>query len=250
MKRERARSLRKTAPYGPPASKCKSSVISGMDARAGFVFYRSVRESATMNSMILQAKLAAVLFAMMLLAIATFAQSPREMERGFQTPPDSAKPRVYWWWLNSRVSKEGITRDLEEYRAKGIGGVLLFDAGMPAGPMPSGPKFMSAEWLEMVQHDLGKVKNVARVRLNGKDLGVVWTAPWRVEITDAVKRAGNVLEIDVVNLWPNRLIGDAALPESQRVARTHIEFRPDQPLLSSGLLGPVTLQAAERVQGQ
>jgi len=90
--------------------------------------------------------------------------------------------------------------------------------------------------------DLGKVKDVAQVRLNGKDLGVVWTAPWHVEITDAVKPAGNVLEIDVVNLWPNRLIGDAALPESQRIARTHVVFRPNQPLLPSGLLGPVTIQ--------
>ena len=93
--------------------------------------------------------------------------------------------------------------------------------------------------------DLGTVHNVAQVRLGGKDLGVVWTAPWRVEITDAVKPTGNRLQIDVVNLWPNRLIGDAALPESQRIARTHVVFRPDQPLLPSGLLGPVTVQTAE-----
>jgi len=90
--------------------------------------------------------------------------------------------------------------------------------------------------------DLGLVKDLAAVRVNGKDLGVVWTAPWQVEITDAVKPTGNRLEIDVVNLWPNRLIGDAALPESQRVARTHVVFRPNEPLLPSGLLGPVTIQ--------
>ncbi len=95
--------------------------------------------------------------------------------------------------------------------------------------------------------DLGKVKSVAQVRLNGKDLGVVWTAPWQVEITGAVKPTGNVLKMDVVNLWPNRLIGDAALPESQRIARTHVVFRPDQPLLPSGLLGPVTLQTATEI---
>ena len=77
-----------------------------------------------------------------------------DLAKQFASPPDSAKARVYWWWLNSRVSKEGITRDLEEYRAKGIGGVLLFDAGMPAGPMPAGPKFMSPEWREMVKHAL------------------------------------------------------------------------------------------------
>ncbi len=58
--------------------------------------------------------------------------------------------------------------------------------------------------------DLGVVKNLARVRLNGRDLGVVWCAPWRVEITGALKAGENQLEIAVVNLWPNRLIGDQA----------------------------------------
>jgi len=64
--------------------------------------------------------------------------------------------------------------------------------------------------------DLGTVKNLARVRLNGHDLGVVWCAPWRVEITGAVKPTGNQLEIDVANLWPNRLIGDQSLPAAKR----------------------------------
>ena len=91
--------------------------------------------------------------------------------------------------------------------------------------------------------DLGRVKNLATIRLNGKDLGVVWTAPWRVEITDAVKSIGNQLEIDVVNLWPNRLIGDAALPPEKRFTMTNVDtYKKDSPLLKSGLLGPVTLQ--------
>jgi hypothetical protein len=93
--------------------------------------------------------------------------------------------------------------------------------------------------------DLGVVKNLAAVRLNGMELGVVWTAPWRVEITAALKPAGNVLEIEVVNLWPNRLIGDAALPPEKRHTTTNVKkFKKDSPLLSSGLLGPVTLRAA------
>ena len=94
--------------------------------------------------------------------------------------------------------------------------------------------------------DLGEVKNVARVRLNGKDLGVLWTRPFRVEITGAVKSADNRLEIEVTNLWPNRLIGDAALPPEKRFTRTHVsKFTKDTPLLPSGLLGPVTLQVAD-----
>ncbi len=94
--------------------------------------------------------------------------------------------------------------------------------------------------------DLGAVKNVAEVRLNGKDLGVVWTAPWRVEITSAVRTTGNELQIDIVNLWPNRLIGDAKLPSEKRLTETNVKkFKADSPLLPSGLLGPVTLQVGE-----
>jgi hypothetical protein len=90
--------------------------------------------------------------------------------------------------------------------------------------------------------DLGVVKDLAEVRLNGKELGVVWCAPWRVDIAGAVKPRGNVLEIDVVNQWPNRLIGDSALPEAKRLVKTNLKLRPEQPLVPSGLLGPVTLQ--------
>ncbi|NLE60823.1 MAG: hypothetical protein GX616_20955 [Planctomycetes bacterium] len=94
--------------------------------------------------------------------------------------------------------------------------------------------------------DLGKLKNVAEVRLNGKDLGVVWTAPWHVEITAAVRPTGNELEIDIVNLWPNRLIGDARLPENTRLTVTNVKkFKPDSPLMPSGLLGPVTIRVAQ-----
>ena len=71
--------------------------------------------------------------------------------------------------------------------------------------------------------DLGEVMNLARVRLNGRDLGIVWTAPWRVELPDELLKAnGNKLEIEVANLWPNRLIGDGLLPEAQRRTHTNV----------------------------
>ncbi len=93
---------------------------------------------------------------------------------------------------------------------------------------------------------LGQVKALAEVRLDGRDLGVVWTAPWRVEITGTLRPEGNRLEIDVVNLWPNRLIGDAALPPERRTTVTNVKkFKADSPLLPSGLLGPVTLEVEE-----
>ncbi|BAU56202.1 glycosyl hydrolase [Mucilaginibacter gotjawali] len=92
--------------------------------------------------------------------------------------------------------------------------------------------------------DLGEVKNVAEVRLNGKKLGILWCAPWRVEITNAVKPTGNILEVDVINLWANRVVGDLNLPKEKRFTKTHDAFRFDMlrgstPLLESGLLGPV-----------
>jgi len=92
--------------------------------------------------------------------------------------------------------------------------------------------------------DLGRVRNLARVRLNGKNLGVVWTAPWRVEITGALKPGANQLAIEVVNLWPNRLMGDAKLPPERRRTRTNVQKfqQPGLAPLESGLLGPVTVQ--------
>jgi len=94
--------------------------------------------------------------------------------------------------------------------------------------------------------DLGTVKNIASVRLNGRDLGVAWCAPWRVNVTTAIKPKDNVLEIAVINLWPNRLIGDAALPPEKHFTKSNVTgFKPDMPLLPSGLLGPVILQTME-----
>jgi hypothetical protein len=93
--------------------------------------------------------------------------------------------------------------------------------------------------------DLGVVHNIAHVRLNGKDLGVVWCAPWHVEITKAVKPGSNDLEIDIVNLWPNRLIGDGKLPPEKRLTRTNIDgyYKGEHKLMPSGLLGPARVLA-------
>jgi len=92
--------------------------------------------------------------------------------------------------------------------------------------------------------DLGTVKESAKVKLNGKDLGVVWCAPWRVEITGAIKPGDNALEIEVVNLWPNRLIGDGKLPVEQQRTRTNMGTKKSVPL-PSGLLGPVTISTTK-----
>jgi hypothetical protein len=94
--------------------------------------------------------------------------------------------------------------------------------------------------------DLGRVAVMARVTLNGRDLGTVWTAPFRVPTRGALRTGTNRLEVQVANLWPNRLIGDAALPAERRVAwTTWNPFGPGDPLIASGLLGPVRILAAQ-----
>ena len=93
--------------------------------------------------------------------------------------------------------------------------------------------------------DLGNVQEMASVKINGKQLQVVWSAPFRFDLTGLVKAGTNQLEVEVVNMWPNRLIGDAGLPAEQRLTSTNInKFNgPDREkyLRESGLLGPVKL---------
>jgi len=91
--------------------------------------------------------------------------------------------------------------------------------------------------------DLGRVKELARLKLNGEDIGVLWKPPFLSEITHAIKEGENFIEIEVTNLWPNRLIGDAKVPENNKVASVNWNpYKDDSPLLESGLIGPVTLQ--------
>jgi len=136
------------------------------------------------------------------------------------------------------------------------------DFDLPAG-LP-GPR--RELWL-----DLGAVKNLAELSLNGKPIGILWKPPFRVNVTDAVRPGRNTLEIKVTNLWPNRLIGDEQLPPdcewngkalknwpqwlldgqpgpTGRVTfTTWHHWNADAALLDSGLFGPVTIQAAEEV---
>jgi hypothetical protein len=81
---------------------------------------------------------------------------------------------------------------------------------------------------------------MAKVKINGKYVGGVWTYPFRLEVTEFLKTDTNTLEIEVVSTWINRMIGDARLPESERRVYSRVNpANPDAPLTSSGLLGPV-----------
>ena len=121
--------------------------------------------------------------------------------------------------------------------------------------------------------DLGRVEVMAEPKLNGQALGTLWKPPYRLDVTAAVKPGVNALEVKVVNLWINRMIGDEQLPEdSDRNADgtlkkwpTWLEqgrpsptgrftfttwrlYKRGDPLVPSGLLGPVLLRAAKAVE--
>lgn len=102
-----------------------------------------------------------------------------------------------------------------------------------------------AEYLGSGRHaylDLGEVKNLAEVSLNGKPLDILWKAPFRIDISPAAVAGLNHLAIQITNLWPNRLIGDAKLPKDQQITWASVSlYKADSPLLPSGLLGPVTV---------
>lgn len=90
--------------------------------------------------------------------------------------------------------------------------------------------------------DLGRVMVMARVKVNGQDAGGVWTDPYRLDITSLLTSGKNTIEVEVVNNWRNRIIGDLSLPADQRLTWTNLEgLTPSDPLQPSGLIGPVKL---------
>lgn len=108
----------------------------------------------------------------------------------------------------------------------------------------------SSAWFTKGQElwlNLGDVKNLAEIIVNGKSLGTLWKAPFRLDITKALKAGENRIEIKVTNLWVNRLIGDAQPGVSNKITYTTMPFyRADSPLLPSGLLGPVSINSVLR----
>ncbi|MDD4101840.1 MAG: hypothetical protein PHU80_04320, partial [Kiritimatiellae bacterium] len=150
-------------------------------------------------------------------------------------------------------------KDSADPRVKYFSGTAVY-AGHFDWPKP---RTSSHLWL-----DLGEVHNIAAVRLNGVELGTVWTKPYRVDITDALKAGANLLEIRIANNWLNRLIGDEQYPDDtvsdkggyleswpewvfantprpearRSTLASRKQAKKDDPLHSSGLLGPITIK--------
>ncbi|MHC4330670.1 MAG: glycosyl hydrolase, partial [Planctomycetota bacterium] len=104
-----------------------------------------------------------------------------DLEDGFSNPPDSAKPWTYWWWLDSNVSKVGITADLEAMKQQGIAGALVFDAGIGGPLAPDGPKFMSPQWRDHLKFTLQEADRLGlQISFNlcsGWNAGGPWVKP-------------------------------------------------------------------------
>ena len=107
-----------------------------------------------------------------------------------------------------------------------------------------------------IRLQLGEIHDISRVWVNGKDLGIVWTYPWAVNLRGVATEGANELKVEVTNCWANRLVGDAGLPESQWTTKTNVRRVPDRSvykdghqafsandeLMPSGLVGPVRIE--------
>ena len=90
----------------------------------------------------------------------TFSADYLTIKNGFSSVPDDSRLRCWWWWVNSNTTKETITRDLEEMKAKGYGGATVYDTDGTQYPQPdylcrktkAGPVFLSPEWIELYKY--------------------------------------------------------------------------------------------------
>jgi hypothetical protein len=172
---------------------------------------------------------------------------------GWGAPPEATFPELASW---TDSAEEGI-------RYYSGSATYIKDINVPAAALGPGRD---------VALDLGSVKNFAEVTLNGRYLGVLWKAPFRVNVTGMLKAGKNTLAIKVTNLWPNRLIGDEQKPPEVEWNGNSIKAWPDwiwsgkprprterytfttwrfwwkdSELVESGLLGPVVIRSAKTV---
>ena len=134
------------------------------------------------------------------------------------------------------VSFEQLTDWIQhaDNRIKYFSGTATYTNTFKVSKLPTAPVYI----------DLGKVMVMAKVKINGSYVGGVWTAPYRLNISSALRKGKNTVEVEVVNCWRNRLIGEKLLPEADRFTfQTATYLNKDSELQPSGLLGPVVVEA-------
>jgi hypothetical protein len=179
-----------------------------------------------------------------------FRKAATEPSRTLPVPAESALTSITGAWdvafqpdrgAPARISLDSLSSwsDNPDPGVKYFSGTATYTKTIqaPADCFKAGTKL----WL-----DLGDVKNIAQVTVNGTPFGILWKTPFRVDVTSALKAGANALEIKVTNLWVNRLIGDQQPNVSKKYTYTAMQFyRADSPLLPSGLLGPVLIVRSE-----
>jgi hypothetical protein len=181
------------------------------------------------------------LFLLFLSVASVYSQSLAKdsLETGWQNPPSESRLFAYWWWLNGNVTKESITRDLEEMKAKGFGGAVLIDAGganqWGNAQVPHGPTFFSPEWRELYKHTLHEANRL------GLEISLNIQSGWNlggpiVTADDAAKKlvwseSRVIGPTNLNNALPTPRSRDGYYRDSYVVAyRLHPEQPPDQPL--------------------
>ncbi len=205
------------------------------------------------------------------------AAKPQTLTRNFPQTAESAKVDGSWqvkfdpkWGGPKQAVTFNELLDWTTHSEPGIryySGTAVYRKKLDLTKVPDGSSIL----------DLGAVKHLARVRVNGTDLGIVWCAPWQVEIpAGLLKPSANLIEIAITNVWANRLIGDEQEPDDCEWLNGHAHpgrylkrfpdwfvkgqprpssgrfgfttwnyFNKDSKLTSSGLLGPVRVLATD-----
>ena len=142
-----------------------------------------------------------------------------EFEEGRGGPKEPVVTENLFDWMES-----------EDPQIKYFSGTAVYTAKFNVEKLPETETYI----------DLGDVMVMAKVRVNGKEAGGVWTTPYQVNVTDLLKEGENTLEVEVVNCWRNRLVGECSMPKKERFTfHTAADVNADSEMQSSGLLGPV-----------
>jgi len=140
-------------------------------------------------------------------------------------------------------AKPVVFRQLQDWVLNGSDSIKYYSG---AAYYHNNFEFTKVNKNETIILDLGVITAIAKVKVNGIDIGGAWVPPYKLDITSALKTGKNILEIKVVNTWVNRLIGDSRLPEKDRkIPKKFNIYHPDNKLRPAGLIGPVRLEVLQ-----